>query len=69
MISSHLVPTYPSHIVPTYPEQGVLDSGCTSNLVTSSTPCIDKVSTQHGLRVGIPNGQVMQASHDVKLDL
>ena len=56
-------------IVPTSSEQGVLDSGCTSNLVTSATKCIDKVPTTHGLRVGIPNGQIMQASHNATLDL
>jgi hypothetical protein len=56
-------------IVPTSDEQGVLDSGCTSNLITSSTPCIDKVSTNNGLRVSIPNGQIMKASHNAKLDL
>ena len=56
-------------IVPTSAEQGVLDSGCTSNLITSSTHCIDKVSTNNGLRVGIPNGQIMTASHNANLDL
>jgi hypothetical protein len=56
-------------IVPISAEQGVLDSGCTSNIITSSTPCIDKVSTNKGLRVSIPNGQIMKASHNAKLDL
>jgi hypothetical protein len=58
-----------STIVPTSSEQGVLDSGCTNNLVTSSTPCTDKLPTTNGLHVGIPNGQVMTASHTAKLNL
>jgi hypothetical protein len=58
-----------STIVPTTIQQGVLDSGCTSNLITSSTKCINKVLTTHGLRVGIPNGHSMQASQNAKLDL
>jgi hypothetical protein len=61
--------TTSTSIVPTESEQGVLDSGCTSNLATSSTYCIDKQPTSHGLRVGIPNGQVMTASHIAELDL
>jgi hypothetical protein len=56
-------------LVPTFPEKAVLDSGCTSHLITSSTQCIDKVPTKHGLHVGIPNGQTMQASHNAPLDL
>jgi hypothetical protein len=61
MISSTLVPPSSS--------QGILDSGCTSNLITPFTPCIDKVPTSRGLRVGIPNGQIMQATHNATLDL
>jgi hypothetical protein len=57
-------------IVPTSLEQGVLDSECTDNLITSSTKCINKIPTTHGLRVGIPsNGHIMQASHNAALDL
>ena len=51
------------------PEQAVLDSGCTSTIVTRSTKCLAKNPTTNGLRVGIPNGQVMQASHNTLLDL
>jgi hypothetical protein len=58
-----------STLVPTSLNKGILDSGCTSNLVTPTTPCINKVPTSTGLRVGIPNGQIMQASHNATLDL
>jgi hypothetical protein len=62
MTNSTIVPTTES-------EKGVLDSGCTSNLATSSTKCIDKQPTENGLRVGIPNGEVMTATHNAELDL
>jgi hypothetical protein len=55
--------------VPTSPEKAALDSGCTSNLIQSSTPCLHKTATTNGLRVGIPNGQIMQASHNALLNL
>ena len=58
-----------STLVPTSSEKAVLDSGCTSHLIKSSTKCIDKISTTNGLRVGIANGQIIQASHNAKLDL
>jgi hypothetical protein len=58
-----------STLAPTPPEKAILDSGYTSHLITSSTQCIDKVPTKHGLRIGIPNGQTMQASHNATLDL
>ena len=51
------------------PETAVLDSGCTSTLVTTTTKCKNKQPTTNGLRVGIPNGNVMQGSHDAKLNL
>ena len=51
------------------PQTAVLDSGCTSTLVTPSTKCNNKHPTKNGLRVGIPNGSVMKGSHDAQLDL
>jgi hypothetical protein len=58
-----------STLVPPVPEKAVLDSGCTSTLITSSTPCHNKTPTAHGLRVSIPNGHIMQASHTATLHL
>ncbi len=49
-------------------EQAVADSGCTSHLLKSSSPCLDKIPTSHGLRVGIPNGEIMTASHNAQFD-
>ena len=56
-----------SPLVPTSSASGVLDSGCTSTLLTPHTPSINKTPTLNGLRVGIPNGHVMTASHDAEL--
>ena len=56
-------------LVPSPAEKAVLDSGCTSHLITKTTQCIDKIPTTNGLRVGIPNGQTMQATHNATLDL
>jgi hypothetical protein len=52
--------TTTSTFVPPSPEKAALDSGCTtcSNLIQSSTKCLKKTATSHGLRVGIPNGTV-----------
>ena len=58
-----------SPLAPLFPEKAVLDSGCTSTLITKHTPCRDKTPTTNGLRVSIPNGQIMQASHTATLHL
>jgi hypothetical protein len=55
--------------VPSFCEKAVLDSGCTSTLITSSTHCTNKIPTTTGLRVGTANGQIMQASHQATLAL
>jgi hypothetical protein len=58
-----------STFVPPFPEKAVLDSGCTSTLITSHTPCRNKTPTSNGLRVSIPNDQIIQTSHTVTLHL
>jgi hypothetical protein len=55
--------------VPTVAEKVILDSGCTSHLVKSSTKCIKKAPTTNGVRVGIANGQIMTATHNATLHL
>ena len=57
-------------LAPTYNDFSVVaDSGCTSHIIQSATPCSNKVQTPYGLCVGTPNGNVKQASHSAKLDL
>jgi hypothetical protein len=50
-------------------ETAVLDSGCTSTLITGSTPCMNKKLTTTSLRVGIANGHIIQASHQATIPL
>jgi hypothetical protein len=57
-----------STLVPSPSEKAVLDSGCTSHLITKTTQCIGKIPTTNGLRVSIPNEQTMQATHNAALD-
>jgi hypothetical protein len=61
--------TTTSIFVPHSPEKAALHSGCTSNLIQSSIKRLEKTATSHGLRVGIPNGQIMQASHNAFFNL
>jgi hypothetical protein len=61
--------TTTSTFVPLSPKKAALDSGCTSNLIQSSTKCLEKTATSDGLHAGIPNGQIMQASHNTTLNL
>jgi hypothetical protein len=65
MTARTLVPT----LVPTLPERAILDSGCTSHLIKSTTPCLNKIPTTNGLRVRTANGETMEASHDATLNL
>jgi hypothetical protein len=59
-----------SHLhVHTCSEKAILDSGCTSHFVTSSTKCINKVPTANSVRVGIANGDIMTATHNATLYL
>jgi hypothetical protein len=49
-------------------DKAILDSGCTSHLIKPSTPCLHKIPTINGLKVGTANGQTMQASHEATLN-
>jgi hypothetical protein len=53
--------------VPKVSEKAILDSGCTSHLVKSSTRCIAKSPTANSVPVGIANGQIMTATHNATL--
>jgi hypothetical protein len=57
-----------SPLVHTPSETAVLDSGTTTTLITSTTKCVEKIPTTKGLRVGIPNGQIMKGSHTAALN-
>ena len=60
---------YITKLVPTIPEGAVSASGCTIHLIKTSTPSKGETPTVTGLCVGISNDSVMQASHDVTLNL
>ena len=60
---------YITKLVPTITEDAVSDSGFTSHLIQPYTPCEEKTPTITWLCVGIPNGAVLQESHDDTLNL
>ncbi len=47
----------------------IADSGCTGHFLQVDSPCIDKIPTNNGLRVLLPDGSTIQASHTALLDL
>lgn len=47
----------------------IADTGCTSHFAFTGDNCIDVTPVQHGIIVGLPNNQRMQATHIEYLNL
>jgi hypothetical protein len=48
-------------------DTAILDSGCTSNVLSATAPCSDKQSSHVPLNVNMPNGTTIQSSHTCNL--
>jgi hypothetical protein len=48
-------------------DTAILDSGCTSNLLSADAPCSDKQAAHVPLNVNMPNGTTIQSSHTCNL--
>ena len=47
----------------------ILDTGCSCQCLGNDAYFDNKLSTTHGITIGIPNGQSIKASHTADLDL
>jgi hypothetical protein len=47
----------------------IADSGCNSHFLLPDSHCISKVPTNDGIRVKLPNGSIITATHTALLDL
>ena len=57
--------TVPLTLVPnTLP---IVNSGCTSHFIVTTTPCNNNSSTSNGILVGLPNGSSIRAPHTALL--
>lgn len=50
-------------------QTAVADSGCTSHFLTIKSPCTHKTPTHNGLKVQLPNREIIQASYTTLLNL
>jgi hypothetical protein len=48
-------------------DTAILDSGCTSNFLSSTAPCSDKQAAHVPLNVNMPNGTTIRSSHTCNL--
>jgi hypothetical protein len=48
-------------------DTAILDSGCTSNLLSAAAPCSDKQAAHVPLNVNMPNGTTIPSSHTCNL--
>jgi hypothetical protein len=48
-------------------DTAVLDSGCTSNVLSATAPCRNKQASHIPLNVNMPNGTKIQSSHTCDL--
>lgn len=47
----------------------IADSGCTGHFLQIDSPCLNKTPTSNGLRVLLPDGSTIQATHTALLDM
>jgi hypothetical protein len=47
----------------------IADSGCTGHFLQVDSPCLNKTPTSNGLRVLLPDGSTIQATHTALLDM
>ena len=45
------------------------DSGCTGHFLRSTSPCVNKIATKHGIPVRLPNGTIIRSTHTAELDM
>jgi hypothetical protein len=57
----------PSTSLASMNDTATLDSGCTINLLSAATPCINKRAAHVPLHVNMPNGTSIQSSHTSEL--
>jgi hypothetical protein len=50
-------------------ETSIVDYGCTGHFLLVNAPCQHKVKSQNPLRVCLPNGDTMDYTHTVSLDI
>jgi hypothetical protein len=47
----------------------IADSGCTGHFLQVNSPCLNRTPTSNGLRVLLPDGSTIQATHTALLDM
>jgi hypothetical protein len=47
----------------------ITDSGCTGHFLQANSPCLNKTPTSNGIRVLLPNGSTIQATHTALLGM
>jgi hypothetical protein len=47
----------------------IADSGCIGHFLQVTSPCLNKTPTNNGLRVLLPDGSTIQATHTALLDM
>ena len=52
---------------PSADRRAIVESGCTSHFIGPDKPCVNKVPTEHGISVRLPNGETMQYTHTALL--